>query len=101
MLHWIYLKVTVEATNGATLKNETTSSGYTIDLTSPRVHYVRDHPHDLHYQSSDDEMYAAWFFDDPESGIVEYKYRVLGKGKQYSYFCFKCAKRIDVKIPRQ
>ena len=69
----------MEATNRATLKNETTSSGYTIDLTAPRVHYVKDHPHDLHYQASDDQMYAAWLFDDPESGIVEYKYRVLGE----------------------
>ena len=61
------------------MKNESTSTGYVVDLTPPRVVYVRDHPHNLHYQTSDTEMYAAWLFEDPESGVVEYRYRVIGE----------------------
>ena len=68
----------MEATNGATLKNESTSTGYVVDLTPPRVLYLKDHPHNLHYQQSDTQIYAAWQFEDPESGISEYRYRVIG-----------------------
>ena len=76
--HADQIEVVVEATNGATLTSDATSSGYVIDLTPPAIDYLKDHPQNLHYQTSNTEMYGAWKFDDDESGITEYKYRILG-----------------------
>ena len=39
--------------------------------------YLTDHPEDLLYQSSKSELYAAWQFRDPESGIATYGMRIL------------------------
>ena len=77
--HGDEIEVVVEAENGATLTSDATSSGYVIDLTPPVIDYLKDHPQDLKYQTSDSEVFAAWQFHDDESGIIEYKYRILGK----------------------
>lgn len=71
------VQVSVEATNGATRKNISTSSGYTVDLTPPEVIYVKDHPRGLHFQTNDHSIFAAWKFADEESQLASYQMRIL------------------------
>ena len=54
-------------------KNSSTSSGFTIDMTSPSVKFLRDHPQGLKYLITDNTMYGHWQFLDPESSIKEYR----------------------------
>lgn len=73
------MQVTVDSENGATLHNESKSTGYVIDLTPPDVVYLKDHPENLRYQTSDSQMYAHWQFEDEESDVLEYRMRIIGE----------------------
>ena len=42
-------------------------------MTAPEVRFLRDSEHGFKFTMQDDEMYAAWRYEDVESGISEYR----------------------------
>ena len=70
----IYVKLTT--TNGAETPTVIESDGFVIDQTPPSVKYLHDTMDGRRYQSDSTELHLKWKFDDPESGLKEYRYYI-------------------------
>ncbi|XP_053407458.1 uncharacterized protein LOC123547213 isoform X2 [Mercenaria mercenaria] len=73
MEHQDQVVFTVYGVNGADLENASNSNGFMVDLTTPVLRDISDNNKKLTYQSDNTKMDLTYEFEDPESGIKEYR----------------------------
>ncbi|XP_063447918.1 uncharacterized protein LOC134727466 [Mytilus trossulus] len=87
MKHGDHIYVKLTAKNGADISTVIRSDGFIIDQTPPIVKYLYDTEDGKHYQSNGTSLNLKWEFDDPESGMKEYRYYIedfhQGQGQKF------------------
>ncbi|VDI44467.1 Hypothetical predicted protein, partial [Mytilus galloprovincialis] len=87
MKHGDHIYVKLTAKNGADISTVIRSDGFIIDQTPPIVKYLYDTKDGKHYQSNNISLTFEWKFDDPESGMKEYRYYIedfhQGQGQKF------------------
>ncbi|XP_052073991.1 uncharacterized protein LOC127711867 [Mytilus californianus] len=87
MKHGDHIYVKLTAKNGADISSVMRSDGFTIDQTPPIVKYLYDTEDGKHYQSNGTRLNLKWEFEDPESGMKEYRYYIedfhQGQGQKF------------------
>ncbi|XP_067685182.1 uncharacterized protein [Haliotis asinina] len=67
----------VRGFNGAGKSVESTTNGYTLDLTPPVAYFVHDNDGQQEYQLDKAALHLSWKFEDAQSGIEKYMVSVF------------------------